>query len=140
MIRRATGDDIPAMVRMGREFQAMSPHAVLGEYDMVAVAKMFAFMISSEQSLLLTDGNGLIGGVMAPVYFAPGKWMMEESFWWAVRGGRELLSTFEKEARLMGADFVLLSTLENARTGAVDRVVSRMGYRPIERRYVKELV
>jgi hypothetical protein len=140
MIRRATGDDIPAMVRMGREFLAMSPHAALGEYDMMAVAKMFSFMIASPQSVLLTNGDGLIGGVVTPVYFAPGKWMLEESFWWAVRGGRELLAAFEREGRLMGADFVLLSTLENGRAAVIDRVVSRMGYRLLERRYVKELI
>ncbi len=136
-VRTATAEDIPALVEMGAKFHAMSPHRFMGEYHPEAVANMLAYMAAS--AILLTNGEGVIGGVVAPVYFDPGKLMAEESFWWAEKGGGELLVAFEHEARARGAAFVLLSTLHNDRSHIVDRVVSRRGYAPVERRYVKEL-
>lgn len=139
MIREATAEDIPGIVAHGRKFHAMSPHVTLGEYDPIAVARMLQFMIEHDDALLLTNGTGAIGGVMAPVYFHPQNRLMEESFWWAEKGGRDLLKAFVERAREMGASAVLLSTLDNDRQGIVDRIVSHAGFRSIERRYVKEL-
>lgn len=138
-VREATLDDVPALVEMGAKFHAMSPHKGMGEYDAEGVGRMLAFMATSPSAILLTNGEGVIGGVLAPVYFAPGKIMADESFWWAGAGGGELLAGFEQIARAKGADFVVLSTLENERSAVIGRVVSRKGYRPVERRYIKEL-
>lgn len=115
----------------------MSPHKPMGGFDPEAVARMLAFLI--DNGLVLTNGEGAIGGMMAPIYFNPGKIVMEESFWWARRGGRDLLKEFCRAARAMGADFISLSTLENDRQALVDRLVGSMGFRPLERRYLKDL-
>ena len=88
MIRRAKDTDIPALVAMGRTFHAMAPHSPMGAFDGVGVANVLGFLIESPNALVLTNGEGAIGGVLAPVYFCPSKLMMEESFWWAGRGGR----------------------------------------------------
>lgn len=139
-VRTVSVEDIPSLVEMGAKFHAMSPHRDMGEYDADGVGRMLAFMVSSSSAILLTNEEGLIGGVLAPVYFAPGKIMAEESFWWAGSGGGELLAAFEEAAKSKGADFVLLSTLENERSAVIDRIVTRKGYRPVERRYVKGLI
>lgn len=139
VIRRAEVADIPELVGMGRRFLAMSPHSGMGEFDAEAVARVLRFMIESPTSLVLTNGDGAIGGVQAPLYFDPSRTMMEESFWWAEKGGRDLLKAFQKESALMGSHYLMLSTLENDRSHLIDRLVSAMGYRPLERRYVKEL-
>lgn len=139
MTHRATLSDIPGLVSMGERFHAMSPHHGMGEYDRTAVSRMLRFMIANDNCLVLTNGTGAIGGVVAPVFFDPSKMMMEESFWYAGKGGRDLLKAFCAEARLMGADFILLSTLEDDRIKGIDRVVGRMGFAPMERRYIKEL-
>lgn len=139
MIRRAIEADIPALVEMGRKFHAMAPHGPMGAFDEAGVENVLRFLITSPSALVLTNGDGAIGGVLSPVYFNPSKTMAEESFWWARKGGKELLQEFERAARLMGADFVLLSTLENELSTVIDRVVSRVGYLPVERRYLKEL-
>lgn len=139
MVRPATEADIPALVEMGREFVAMSPHRGMGEYDAAAVERMFAFLIESPVGLLLVNGEGFIGGVLSPVYFCPDKVMAEEHFWWARKGGRDLLRAFEAEARARGAAFVSMSTLINEKSSLADRIVTRMGFVPIERRYLKEL-
>jgi hypothetical protein len=137
MVRKATVEEIPALVEMGRKFHAMSPHRFMGEYRPEAVAGMLDYMAAN--AILLTNGEGVIGGIVAPVYFDPAKLMAEESFWWADRGGGELLDAFEREAWQRGASFVLLSTLQNDRSHVIDRVISRKGYIPVERRYIKEL-
>jgi hypothetical protein len=124
---------------MGRRFHAMSPHKFLGDYDGEAVARVLRFLIENPAGLVLTNGDGVIGGMMAPIFYQPGKLMMEESFWWADRGGRDLLRAFTEEAKAMGAACVLLSTLENQKSEIVHRIVSRMGFAPVERRYVKDL-
>lgn len=137
-VRTATVEDIPALVEMGERFHAMSPHKFMGEYRPEAVANMLAYMAAN--AILLTNGAGVIGGVLAPVYFNPGVLMAEESFWWSAARGSDLLEAFESAARDRGAAFVLLSTLHNERSHIIDRVVSRRGYAPVERRYIKELV
>lgn len=138
-VREARVEDIPGLVEMGARFHAMSPHRFLGEYDPTGIAVMLEFMIASPSATILTNGSGLIGGVLAPIYFAPSKLMMEESFWWAGEGGGELLTAFEHVAKVMGAAFVLLSTLENERSDAMARVMKRNGYTQVERRHIKEL-
>jgi hypothetical protein len=140
MIREATLEDIPALVEIGAKFHDMSPHRFMGEYDKAGIANMLAYLIGNPGGLVLTNGKGVIGGLLTPVYFAPSKMMCEESFWFAEGGGKDLLRAFETEAERMGADFILLSTLENERAAIIDRVVERMGYRAIERRWLKEIV
>lgn len=138
-VRLATVDDIPALVEMGAKFHAMSPHQFMGEYDPEGIANLLRFLATGSNTILLTNGEGLIGGVLAPVYFAPTKIMAEESFLWARKGGGDLLSAFEDEAKARGAAFVLMSTLENEKTKAMDRVMRRSSYVPVERRYIKVL-
>ena len=138
-VREATVEDIPALVDMGAKFHAMSPHHGMGEFDRDGIGNVLRFMIESPQALVLTNDTGLIGGTFAPVYFAPSKWMMEENFWWAGRDGFELLEAHLSEARQWGAHFYLLSTLENERSGAIDRMLTRKGFSRLERRYLMEL-
>lgn len=135
----ATLADIPGLVDMGVNFHEMSPHRNMGEYNKVAISNVLTYMIQSPDALVITNGEGLIGGIMAAVYFDPSKMMMEESFWWASRGGREMLDMFIRKSREMGAAYVLLSTLENDRIDAMGRILQKSGFAPIERRYLKEL-
>lgn len=135
----ATEADIPAMVEIGAKFHAMSPHRFMGEYDPEALANVFRFMIGSDQSVIFTNGEGLIGGTYAPVYFNPSKWMLEENFWFAGKDGMELLNLLFAHATAWGADFFMLSTLENDHSKAIDRLLTRKGFHLIERRYMKGL-
>lgn len=139
MIREASLADIPSLVEMGARFHAMSPHRFMGEYDPEGIAHVLAFMIDSPQAVLLTNGTGLIGATFSPVYFAPSTWMLEENFWWAQGGGFELLSALLVHGKAWGASFVLLSTLENEHSTAIDRLLTRQGFKLMERRYIKEL-
>lgn len=138
-VRLATVEDVPALVEMGAKFHAMSPHEFMGEYDPQATARMLVFMVQSPQAVLMTNGEGVIGGTYAPVYFQPAKWMIEENFWWSGKDGFALLEAMLVHAKGWGADFCLLSTLENDHSKAIDRLLTRKGFRLMERRYIKEI-
>ena len=138
-VRTATVEDIPPLVEMGAKFHAMSPHLFMGDFDPSGVANVLRFMIESPQSVVLTNGAGLIGGTYSPVYFAPSKWMLEENFWWSGKDGFALLEAHLDHAKGWGARFYLLSTLENDRSSAIGRLLTRKGFKPLERRYIKEL-
>lgn len=135
----ATTADLPMLVDLGAKFHAMSPHRFMGEYDPEGTARVLRFMIESPQAVLMTNGEGAIGGTYAPVYFAPSKWMIEENFWYAGKDGFALLEAMLVHAKGWGADFCLLSTLENDHSKAIDRLLTRKGFRLMERRYIKEL-
>lgn len=137
--RLARIDDIENLVEMGGRFHAMSPHKTMGRFDPQAMANVIKFMIESTSCAVFTNGNGVIGGTLSPVYFNPSIWQMEENFWWASKDGQELLTALEDFARERGASFLLMSTLENEKSQIVGRLMARKGYEPVEKRYVKEL-
>lgn len=139
MIRKAEYQDIPRMAENGREFHALSPHHAMAQYDQDAFARMLRFLIENPAGLILVSETGMIGGMIAPVYFNPAKMMMEEAFWWSKGGGMELLDAFCRESRLMGADFVMLSTLENEHSQRIGDRLAKDGFNPFERRYMKDL-
>lgn len=139
MIREAEHKDVPALVAWGQKFHDMAPHKPMGDYDSAAVARMLRFMMDSPQAMVLTNGTGAIGGVFAPVYFNPSRWMFEESFWWASADGMSLLDAAMERGKEWGASYLLLSTLENRKSAAIDRVLARKGFVLLERRYLKEL-
>lgn len=140
MQRLATLDDIPAIVALGKKFHAMSPHKDMADYDEEGIARVVAFMIESPQSVVLFNGAGVIGATYAPIYFSPSQWMADENYWFSdTRGGLELLEGLIEHAKGWGASHLRLSTLENDKSSVIDRLLTRKGFRLIERSYLLEL-
>ena len=137
--RLAELKDIPRLVALGEKFHAMAPHFKMGNFDPLAMSRVLKFMITSPNSVVFTNGRGVIGGTLSPVYFNPSKIMLEENFWWAEEGGRPLLTAMEEWGKQQGATFILLSTLENSKTHVIKRLMERRGYAPIEHQFIKEL-
>ncbi|MGB3898197.1 MAG: hypothetical protein WA973_06550 [Mesorhizobium sp.] len=137
-VRPAVESDVPALLAMGREFHAYA-YSGMGDLDEVQALQMLRSLMRSSKGLVLTNGTGAIGGIMSPGWFQKDALIMEECFWWAGRGGRDLLREFVARSRAMGATSIMLSTLDNERTGAVDRIVRRFGFQPVERRYTMKL-
>lgn len=137
-IRLAVESDVPALLAMGREFHAYA-YADMGELDEARATQLLRSIIASPRGLVLTNGVGAIGGVLSPGWFQADSMVMEEAFWWAAGGGRDLLREFVARSRAMGATSIMMSTLDNERSAAVDRIVRRFGFAPIERRYTMKL-
>lgn len=70
-IRPASIADVPMLVEMARLFHAGSPYARMGEFDPGAVKMFLRRMLALPNAVILTHGDGAIGGVLAQLPFAP---------------------------------------------------------------------
>lgn len=139
-MRELTADDIPLALDIGRRFHELSPWRDRPFSDEATVA-MLARMEASEDAVVFTNGTGLLGGILAPIYFGGGL-IAQELFWFADKGGRELLDAFEAWAADKGAAGVMMISLAlDERTDArMAKIYERRGYELRERNYYKGLV
>ncbi len=133
-MRRATVEDIPAIVEMGRAFHSYSPWNHV-PYDDDATG-LFAANVIQNGVIFLTD-EGMCGGVITPFYFAPSFKLAVEMFWWAPKHGRGLRKAFEAWAQENGATAVQFSALSDKRSEAVNAVYTRAGFERAETAYIK---
>lgn len=138
-VREAGPGDVEAILDLGERFHAFSPWRDR-PFQREATRRTVEALIQSESGVLLFNGEGILGGVLSPIYFGGGV-VAQELFWFADRGGRELIKAFEQWAGAKGADGVLMVNLAvNERTDALMcRMYERMGYGLRERHYWKEL-
>lgn len=136
MIREATEADIPAIVEMGRAFNAASRSPV--EYDEEQAAEAARGLIALPDGVVLVSEKGMIGGAIAPAYFNAAWRMAVELFWWSEdRQGIRLLRAFEDWAREHGANEVRMTTL--ASIAGPERILKRRGYSPAEISYTRAI-
>lgn len=126
MIRHATSEDIPQIVAMGEKFHdaAQLPCG----YNPAAVTVFCENMVAN--GVILISKSGMIGGVMMPAYCDP-KWSIAvELFWWAEKGGIDLLKAFEKWAVDSRADEVRMTSLVSLERA--NRLLKAKGYEAAE--------
>jgi GNAT superfamily N-acetyltransferase len=139
MVKQATPDDFPAILKMGRRFHEFSPWRDRPFSD-DATLEMLHRITESDDAVLFTNGTGILGGVVAPIYFGGGV-VAQELFWFADKGGRELLDAFEQWADDKGASGVLMISLamDEKTDERMGKIYERRGYRLRERNYYKGL-
>ena len=139
MVKQATPKDFPAILEMGRRFHEFSPWRDRPFSD-DATLEMLQRITDSEDAVLFTNGTGILGGVVAPIYFGGGV-VAQELFWFADKGGRELLDAFEQWADDKGASGVLMISLaiDEKTDERMGKIYERRGYRLRERNYYKGL-
>jgi GNAT superfamily N-acetyltransferase len=144
MIRGATLDDMPELMRMGRAFYAASPYAAAGvamvEDD---VAAQFRDWIGAGSVLIAEAGDRVAGFAVVlryPCWINRAVSASHELLWWVDeerRGalGRELLDVMDK---VLGRAAVSVVSLTEAMRGpAMDRLYRRRGFEPIDRTYMR---
>jgi len=136
MIRRATLDDLPEVLRIGLEFHAYSPWSMLSA-DPEALSEFLAKVI--EHGAVFLSDEGMVGGVLNPAYFNPAHIMAAELFWYAKSGGTELRQALEAWAAESGCCGITFSGLVDKHEPAMRRVFARAGYAPIETAYFKRI-
>lgn len=154
-VRKATADDLWQLRSLGARFLAASAYGDLLRPDVEAIDDGLRSLI--ERGVLLVaerDGLilGMLGGVLAPVWFAQDTAVATELCWWvdeAYRGGRAgvmLVQAFEEWAKEHNASFVAMSELTPMTEPVavedaigVCRVLRRLGYQPVERSHVREV-
>lgn len=136
MIRKATHDDLDAVVSFGSDFHAYSPWREIA-FDRDAT-KAFCEMLINGGVILISE-TGIIGGLMNPLYFNPSYNVACELFWWATSGGRELMKAFEDWGVENNASAFQFSALGDDKSERMAQLFDRAGYRRVETGYFKEV-
>lgn len=134
MIRRATADDLPRVVELGAAFHAYSPYLDI-PFDADGFGA-FARKLIEGGAVFLSD-DGMVGGLLVPLYFNPAVVMGAELFWWAGKTGKPLREAFEAWARGEGAQGVQFSGLTDQREETIRKVFARAGYERAETAFFK---
>jgi N-acetylglutamate synthase-like GNAT family acetyltransferase len=137
MIRRATADDVPALVAMGARFLAEGPYAATRPTSADALEAFVAHMVS--HAYVVRSDHGMLAG-HAFAHPITGEPTASEVAWWVepeARGGLaalRLLTHFEAWAADHGVRAVQMIAPAGTRLG---RLYARYGYRELETTWEK---
>lgn len=136
MIRRASREDIPRLLEMGRKFSEKANLAGHVGYDPHSMVQTFEAMIANGHPLFVSD-TGAIGATCLPHPFNSEHIAAQELFWWSEgRDGLALLEALEKHCDEHCHSLTMI-TLEAIRPEATGRLYRRRGYAPLEHSYVR---
>jgi hypothetical protein len=134
VIWRATADDLDRVVELGAAFHAYSPYRDI-PFDPEGFRGSASRLI--EAGAIFLSEDGMLGGLLVPLYFNPAVIMGAELFWWAGKTGRGLREAFEAWAKEAGAHGVQFSGLTDQRAETIHKVFARAGYQPAETAFFK---
>jgi hypothetical protein len=134
-VRPATEADLPRLMGYAEAFLLYHPVTKRFPRDLGAVEAMLRKLMTSDEGVLLTHDDGVIGGVLTPLWCAPSALIASELFWWAERDGRSLMKAFEAWAQDKGADLVQMLMIMGRRD--VSAVYDRSGYAPVELSFMR---
>lgn len=145
MIRKATLEDVPALVAMGKTFVKDLP--LPAEVDEDTVVKLLSFLVTEENGCLLVndDVTAAIGGMSYPYYFNANITVASELFWWVSEPARrsgtglELLDEFEVWAKEVGASVFSMLCLEGKYAEPLTKLYLKKGFIQAERQFMKEI-
>jgi len=135
MIRRATRDDIPAMLASLRKHHAT--HRFQWQFDRVRLSVLCASAIEADDCLALVGDGALLLARWFDCEFGSGRHAVERALWSEHGQGPTLISEFEQWARSNGCVDAALSCMR--RPDAFARLYGRLGYRVAETTFVKAL-
>lgn len=151
MIRRAKHSDVPNLIPLGRHFHDASGYASIIPFSEAALADLALGMINNpERATIIVhdqDGSivGMCGGMIVPSLLNQDVLLATELFWWVEEqhrsgiGAIRMLNAMEVWARSNGAVSLTMMTLDRMNADSIGRVYERLGFRPAERTYLKEL-
>lgn len=135
-IRKAGFADLDEVVRLGASFHALGPYAFI-PLDREAF-RTFASALIQEGVIFLSE-DGMLGGLLSPMYFNPAVKGAAELFWYARSGGDALRQAFEAWGRENGASVMQFSGLANDKERASRRLFKRAGYDATEVAFLKRV-
>ncbi len=141
MIRLASPDDLPMLMAMGREFALVLSLSDSVGYDEPTMERLFLHLINDPMGILLVTDGGAAGGLVHPSMFNAHHLTGQELFWWTSpdkRGkGIRLLAALEDEARALGAQSWMVSTMQALNFDGASKLYERRGYRASDRNFIK---
>lgn len=140
-IRRATFEDIDAIVAMGKRFHENSPYADHFALDPDRCVLTVEWLLKNGAIFVAERDGELVAmlGVTVMPHLMSGVYTATEVFWWVdlqARGlGLKLLRTAERWAKANGAEaFTLIAPDERA-----ERLYERLRYQKVETAYTRRL-
>ena len=143
MIREATEEDLPVLVRMGREFHA----ATIEDSAFIAAdfeASMIGYLAQGEWAVLIDNKQrGFLVGVIFADYWNSSVCRAHELMWWVSPKSRSgmvgpsLMKAFTSWARKCGAQTLSIAQRTNMKSN--EKTYRRMGLAPCETVYVGTL-
>ena len=144
MIRLATQEDIPELLRMSESFFNASGYAELTTFDESDSESTLNNLI--EKGWLLTDGNhAMLGFVVFPMFMNSSTIIAQELFWWVdeearkTGAGIKILSKAEKLAKEHGAKALMMLSLNDLNGKKVNKLYESLGYKQKEQTYMRVL-
>ena len=105
--------------------------------EMIKLCKAVSFYMLVDRKLV-----GIIGGFLVN-NLTNGKPALQEVVWYVDKAhrshGRKLLEYFEQAAKTMGAAHIIMGLMCNSKAEKLGKFYERMGYKPFEIQYMKEI-
>lgn len=148
MIHQAKTKDIPAIVEMTKAFADDAGVTARFGFNPQDFSRYVATLIDSSFWLVLVDNNhkGFFIGGVAPFCVTPTKKVLSEHIWWVQPEARKtglglaLLETAIKLAKDAGVDYVTCGHLSNYKNKELNCLYQRLGFKPLETTYIKEII
>lgn len=144
MIRLATIEDMPQLLRMGEAFFNSSGYDDFTSFNKSDAESTLNNLIQGES--LLTDGkNAMLGYVVFPMFLNASTMVAQELFWWVDESARssklgiQILKAAEDLARFQGATAMMMLSIKELDGEKVNKLYSRLGYREREQTYMRAL-
>lgn len=144
IVRLATESDLPAILDMGAKFHAFSGESV--PYCRQSAESSARSIMVMGFVLVAEDGGklvGMLGVLVAPLFFNFAHTMAQELMWWVDEDERgsgaalRLIRAAEHEARNRGVSRLNMAHLANS-PPHVSAIYARLGYTPRESMFCKE--
>ena len=148
LIRKGASADIPRCVEMAADFHKIA-YGLMGiEFCPDSTARAFEMCLRHEL-LSIAEHNdvviGMVAGVKAPMIMNNDHLVGAELAWWVepdyrkTSAGLKLLKFAEKLAKEAGVKMWSMMLLESSEPEKVAKIYAKMGYKPVERTYLKVL-
>jgi len=144
LIRLATIDDIPELLRMGQLFFNASGYPDITDFNIEDTEKMLISLI--DQGFVLTDGKStMLGFLVYPVFMNASCLVSQELFWWVDedkrnnKSGIEILKKAEELSKEYGATTMMMLSLKKLNGDRVNKLYERLGYVEREKTYMRAL-
>ena len=143
IVRQATTDDLPAILRMAEQFWAQTDYKVPFKPESAAVMVEACMMQGLCHVLEDNEPVGFVAGVMAPLLGNHDYIVGSELAWWVnpeYRSGRNgfmLMQAIETAAKDAGVHFWNMMNLESVNPEIAEKIYTRAGYAKSESTFLK---
>lgn len=126
-------DDLPDILEMGKRFCKVADL----EFNEETLRSTLINLI--DNGICIRSQMGAIGGIVYPMFMS-GKMVAQEFFWWSEdEKGLLLLQAFERKAKELGAENVIMVSLAKSGYNRVADIYKKCGYEFLESNFIKGL-